>query len=169
MNLRKAVSLFFIFSVLFSSWTFAAEKASRPCKKEDLVGTWEMVSVRPVYDKKDPIFFPYQKFVFNQDSSMKSMASEQPFTKEWLDKFEKQSVEIDYSLSDKGLLTLTWQNRPHSEAAICAYVLSDVPAEVLAKVPKIDRGNLPKKGNITLSYLNNDGKIAYQKILKKVG
>ncbi len=147
---------------------FAGEKASRPCKKEDLVGVWEMVSVKPVHDKADAVFFPYQKFVFRQDASMKFMSSEKPFTKEWLDKFQKQPTEIDFTLDDKGLLTLTWQARPHSEFAICAYVLNEVPPEVLAKIPLSGREHLPKKGNVTLSFLNNQGKIAYQKILRKV-
>lgn len=147
----------------------ASEKASRPCTKEDLIGVWEMVGVSPVLDKKDPVFFPYQNFVFNQDSSMKSMVSQEPFTKEWVNKFKKQPVEIDYTLSDKGLLTLTWQNRPHSEQAICATVLSDVPADILSKIPAEERAHLPTKGNVAISYLNGEGKIIYRKILQKVG
>ena len=147
----------------------AADKASRPAAKADLVGAWEMVSVKPTYDKADPVFYPYQRFVFNGDSSLKVISSEQSFTKEWLEKFQKQPAEIDYSLSNKGLLTMTWNSRPHIASAICAYVLSDVPPEVLSKVPAAERGHLPKKGNVTLSYLNDEGKIAYQKILKKIG
>ncbi len=168
MNLKRTIGLFFTGLMFISCSALAAEKASRPCTKDDLVGSWDMVLVKPVYDKKDPVFFPYQRLEFKKDSSMKFISSEQPFTKEWLDKFEKQSPEIDYSLSEKGLLTLTWQTRPHSEVAVCAYVLSDVPAEVLAKVPASEREHMPRKGNVTLSYLNNEGKIAYQKILKKV-
>ena len=84
-----------------------------------------------------------------------------------MDKFQKQPAEIDYSLGEKGLLTLTWHSRPHSEVAVCAYVLSDVPSEILAKIPPSERAHSPKKGNITLSFLNQEGKIAYQKILKK--
>ena len=155
--------------LLVAGPTAAADKASRPCSKEDLIGTWEMVAVRPVLDKTDPVFFPNQRVMFSRNSSMKSISSEKPFTKEWLDKFQKQTAEIDYSLSDKGLLTLTWQSRPHSEQAICAYVLSDVPPELMAKVPAGERGHLPKKGNMTLSYLNPEGKISYQKIYKKIG
>lgn len=153
--------------LLFAGTASAADKASRPATKADLVGTWDMVSVKPVYDKTDPVFFPYQRFNFGADSSMKTMTSEKPFTKEWLDKFERQPAEIDYSLSNRGLLALTWQSRPHNEQAICAYVLSDVPADILAKIPADERVHLPKKGNLTLSYLSNEGKIAYQKILKK--
>ena len=99
---------------------------------------------------------------------MKSMVSEEPFTQEWLDKFEKQPREIDYSLDPKGLLTLTWQTRVHSEVAVCAVVLKDVPADVLAKMPEAERGTLPKKGNLALSFLNSQGKIAYRKILTKI-
>jgi hypothetical protein len=146
---------------------YAGDKASRPCKKEDLIGTWEMISVKPVYDKTDPVFFPFQKFVFKQDSSMKFISSEKPLTKEWLEKFQKQPVEIDYTLSDKGIVTMTWHSRPHNDSALCAYTLSDVPPELLAKIPPADRGHLPRKDDATLSYLNNAGKIAYQKILRK--
>ena len=145
-----------------------ADKLSRPCQKEDIIGTWEMVSVKPVRDKTDPVFFSYQRFVFNKDSSMKFMTSEKPLTKEWLDKFQKQPAEIDYSLNEKGILTLTWHSRPYSELALCAYVLSDVPTDVLAKIPPADRGHMPKKGNIALSYFDSAGRIAYQKILTRI-
>ena len=144
------------------------DRVSRPATKEDLVGAWELVSVRPVYDKTDPVFYPYQRFVFNKDSSMKFMVSEKPFTQDWLTKFTKQMPEIDYTISDKGLLTLSWQTRPHNESVVCAYVLKDVPADLAAKVPAPQRSRLPKKGNLTLSYLNNSGKIAYQKILTRI-
>ncbi len=170
MNFGRTMALFFILSTIHVSATFAeTQKASRACAKQDLIGIWEMVSVKPIHDKQDPVFFPYQKFVFNKDSSMKFMASEKPFTKDWLDKFQKQPAEIDYSLNEKGVLTLTWHSRAHTELAVCAYVLSDVPPEILAKIPPSERGHLPKKSNATLSYLNGNGKIAYQKILKKVG
>ena len=142
--------------------------ASRPAKKEDLVGSWDMVAVKPVYDKNDPVFYPYQRFVFGKDSSMKFMASEKPFTKQWLDKFAKQPPEIDFTLNEKGFLTLTWQTRPHNETAVCAYVLKDVPPEVLIKIPASERAHLPRKGNVTLSFLNSNGKIAYRKILTRL-
>ena len=147
----------------------AEEKVSRPAVKKDLVGTWELVSVRPIHDASDPVFYPYQRYVFNADASMKYMVSEKPFTKEWLDKFVKQPREIDYRVDEKGVLSLIWQNKPHQESAICAYGLKDVPAEVLAKVPEGKRKGLPKKGDLTLSFLNSQGKIAYQKVLTRVG
>ena len=163
------ISLWVCAGLLFlAASASAAEKASRSCTKEDLIGVWEMTSVKPVFDKSDPVFYPHQKFVFNKDSSMKFITSEKPITKEWQDKFNKQPTEIDYTLSNKGLLTLTWQSRPHNEQAICAYVLNDVPQDILAKIPAEERSGLPKKGNVTLSYLSREGKIAYQKILKEV-
>ena len=169
MNLKKCSWLLGMALLLGSVVSYAGEgeKASRPAKKEDLAGVWDMVAVKPVLDKTDAVFYPFQRFVFNKDSSMKFMVSEKPFTKEWLDKFQKQSSEIDYSLDARGLLTLTWQSRPHNEMAVCAYVLMDVPPNVLAKLPASERGRVPKKGNITLSYLNNQGKISYQKIFMR--
>ena len=165
---NKAWWIFGIFLLMSSTAGAETEKASRPATKTDLIGTWDMASVKPVLDKKDPVFFPYQRFVFGADSSMKSMVSEEPFTEEWLDKFNKQSREIDYSLSDKGMLTMTWQNRPHSEAAVCAFVLKDVPADVLSKMLPSERRSFPKKGNVALSFLNHEGKIVYRKILIKI-
>lgn len=168
-HLKKTVwaLLPFVFS---ATAVFAAEeKASRQAVKADLVGTWEMVSVRPIHDASDPVFYPYQRYVFNADASMKYMVSEKPFTKEWLDKFVKQPREIDFRVDEKGILYLIWQSKPHQEMAICALVLKDVPQEVLAKVPVDKRKGLPKKGDLTLSFLNSQGKIAYQKVLTRVG
>ena len=169
MDLRKKSSWLCLVLLLASVAAWAAdEKVSRPAKKEDLVGTWDMVTVKPEHDKSDPVFYAHQRFVFGKDSSMKFITSEDPFTKEWLDKFAKQPPEIDFSLSDRGLLTLTWQTRPHNETAVCAYVLKDVPPDVLTRIPLVERAHLPRKGNVTLSFLNSEGKIAYQKILTRV-
>ena len=146
----------------------ADEKMSRPATKADLVGVWEMASVQPIHDKNDPVFFPYQRFVFGGNASMKFISSEKPFTKEWLDKFKKQPAEIDFSVNEKGVLTLSWQKIVHAEKALCTYVLKDVPVEVLLKLPAERKKGLPKKGNLTLSFLNKDGRIAYQKVLSKI-
>ena len=146
----------------------AVDKASRPAIKKDVVGVWELVSVHPVLDSRDPVYYPYQRFVFNANATMKYMVSEKPFTKEWLDKFSKQAPEIDFRVDGRGILSLMWQKKPHQESAICAFVLQNVPADVLAKVPADKRKALPKKGNLTLSFLNNEGKISYQKVLTRV-
>ena len=146
----------------------AAESPSRPATKKDLVGTWELVSVRPVTDPKDPVFYPYQRYQFNGNSSMKYMTSGTPFTKEWLDKFRKEPAEIDFRVDERGVLSLMWQKIRHEESAICALVQKDVPAEVLAKIPADKRKGLPKKGDMTLSYLTPEGRIAYQKVLTRV-
>ena len=110
------------------------ERISRPATKQDLIGTWEMISVKPVTDKNDPAFFPYQRFTFQPDSSVKMMAAEKPFTKEWEDKFKKTPASVDYSLNEKGILTLSWQKRPHTEQVVCAYVTQDIPREKVARI-----------------------------------
>ena len=95
------------------------------------------------------------------------MSSEKPFAREWLDKFQKQTPEIDYSLDAKGILTMSWQKQLNSETSLCSFVLKDVPPEVLSKLSLARRKGLPKAGNLTLSFLGMDGRIAYQKVLSK--
>ncbi len=165
----KKILLGVLYGILITSFSYAANPSvSRPATKADLVGSWDLVSVRPIHDKKDPAFFSHQRYEFKQDSSMKFMVSQEPFNKEWLDKFTKQSNEINYSVTAKGLLTFTWSNKPFSESAIAAVVIQDMPKEVLDKMPAIERERLPKKGNLVLSFLNKSGKIAYQKVLAKL-
>lgn len=154
---------------LFSGAASAAENASRPATKKDLVGTWELVSVRPIHDAQDPVFYPYQRYQFNADSSMKYMTSDKPFDKQSLEKFRKQPAEIDFLVDEKGVLSMLWENRPYKETAISAIVQKEVPADVLAKIPAGGRKGLPKKGDLTISYLSAQGKIAYQKVLTRVG
>ena len=166
---KKVVCAIFLVGLWAAAASAETQHASRPCTKADLVGTWEMKSVSPMLDPKDAVFFQHQSFVFSGDSSMKFISSENSFTKDWLDKFESQPKLIDYSVNEKGFLTLTWQQKPHSETAVCAYALKDVPADVLAKVPEPERKGLPKKGDISLSFLNSAGKVAYRKILEKTG
>ncbi len=155
--------------ILVTTFSYGANPSvSRPALKTDLVGVWDLVSVRPIHDKKDPAFYPYQRYEFSQNASMKFMVSQEVFNKEWLDKFKKQPAEINYSVSDKGVLTFTWSSKPFSESAIAAVVVQDMPKEVLDKLPADEKDRLPKKGNIVLSFLNKSGKIAYQKVLAKI-
>ena len=169
---RKNARIFILGLVLFlAASAQAAEapspKASKPCTKAELIGAWDMVSVTPVLDNQDPTFYPYQKFAFNRDSSMKVMTSNKPFDAKALAAFKSQPSEINYSLDPKGILTMTWSTRPHTEYAICAYVLQEVPPEILKKIPAERRAGIPRKGNVTLSFIGRDGKIAFQKVLKK--
>ncbi len=170
---RKAVSFFILGLLLFSAAGAGAadappQKPIKACTKAELIGTWDVVSVMPVLNKQDPTFYPYQKFMFKGDSSMKVMTSEKPFDAKALAAFKSQPSGIDYSLDPKGILTMTWSTRPHTEYAICAYVLQEVPLELLKKIPAERRAGVPKKGNVTLSFVGRNGKIAFQKVLKKV-
>ncbi len=170
---RKNIRIFVLGFVLFSAASAGAadappQRPSKACTKAELVGTWDMVSVMPILNKQDPTFFPYQKFMFKSDSSLKVMTSQKPFDAKALAAFKAQPAEIDYSLDPKGTLTMTWSTRPHTEYAICAYVLQDVPPEMLKKIPAEKRAGVPKKGNVTLSFIGRGGKIAFQKVLKKV-
>ena len=164
--MKKFISILIALLISSSPLWAAPERVSRPATKSDLVGVWDMVSVRPVSDKTDPVFFPHQKFQFRPDSSLKVMVSDKAFSKESIDKFQKMPAAIDYSIDEKGVLTMTWQNRPHSETAVCAYVMKDIPVEMTAKLTSEQRAQLPKKGDVTLSFLNN-GKITYQKVLTR--
>ncbi len=158
-----------VFGMLISITANAVSpKVSEPATKKNLVGTWDLVSVKPVHDKKDPAFYPYQRYVFNSDSSMKFMVSDAPFNKEWVDKFKKQPNEINYTVSEKGILTLTWSNKPFTESVVAAYVVQDMPKEVIERLPVFEKAKLPRRGNIVLSFLNKSGKIAYQKVFSRV-
>lgn len=172
MRSRRRIVFISIAALFLSSHVEAATplagKVSKPCTKAELVGVWEMVSVMPAVSKKDPVFYPHQRFVFNGDSSMKVMTSEKPFDAKVLAAFKSQPTEIDYSLDAKGILTMSWSRRPHTELAICAYVLQDVPPDMLKKIPTEKRAGIPKKGNVTLSFVGRNGKIVYQKVLKKI-
>lgn len=174
MRKRAFLPILFVLCGFIAAQTASAAQAaaggpaSRPATKKDLVGTWELVSVRPVHDAKDPVFYPYQRYIFKADSGMKYMTSDKPFTKEWLDKFRRQPSEIDFRMNERGLLTMIWEKRAHQENAVCAFVLRDIPQDVLAKLPAERRKGLPKKGDLTLSFLNSGGHIAYQKVLSRV-
>ena len=165
--IRSAVCLVML-CLTTTATCWAADAPSRPATKQDLIGTWRLVSVRPVHDANDPTFFPYQQFQFNSNASMKFISSETALTKEWQDKFQKQPSEIDFTVNDRGILTLTWSKLAHSENAVTSFVLRDVPQELLLKMSPEARKGLPKKGNITLSFLNSKGKIAYQKVLERI-
>jgi hypothetical protein len=43
-----------------------------------------------------------------------------------------------------------------------------VPPDRLEKIPPERRKGLPKKGDVTLSFIDAHGQIAYQKVLRRV-
>jgi hypothetical protein len=163
----KKMAAFLI--LLLASQAQAAEnqKMIRPATRQDLVGTWDVVAVRPVKDPKDPAFFPHQRYLFKSDSSMKFMASPVPFDAESEKKFLKEPTSIDYTINEKGVLTLSWQARPYTEAMIAGVVIQEPPTEALSRLSAEQRRVLPQKGDLTFSYMS-DGKPAFQKVLKKI-
>ena len=158
--------------ILSSTTAFAAGKSVRPCATADLVGTWDMKSINSKIKAgpNDAFVWPYQRFTFDARGGVKQIASVKPLEqdKKSLDRFNNELTTSLYHVDAKGVLTISKLESPTPERCLCAYVVADVPAEVIAKVPEAKRANLPQKGNVALTYVNAKGKPVLVKALKKI-
>jgi hypothetical protein len=57
-----------------------SDDARRPCKRQDLIGTWYMINMAAsfAFSETDAWYFPYQMFVFGEDGSFKHWAGTKP-------------------------------------------------------------------------------------------
>ena len=61
-----------------------AKDVLRPCAPADLVGTWEVIRFAVVaparVDRSDPYFYPYQRYVFSANATMRHLTSKTRIT-----------------------------------------------------------------------------------------
>ena len=132
--------------------------AVRPARNADLPGTWAMVNL--VGDKADPsdsMFAPFQIFHFDSDGRMKFMTSAKPFTS--LALFEAAPLVTRYSLDKHGTLLLANPGWPTPRKYQCIVVL---------KGARGDDVKLPRPADVLLSGVDEAGRPAWSKLLRKV-
>ena len=128
----------------------------RPCSQSDLIGSWEMVGLKTsiAVDEDDPFFFKYQRFEFREDGHIRHMTSNKPFTDVAEGIMEAGPALVTFAIDEPGVLVIRNPSFPRPVYSLCGYILSKmIPSD--------------QPGDILLTDYGKDGKLAFQRHLRK--
>lgn len=149
----------------------ASQKTIRPCFVSDLLGTWEMknISAKIKINPGDPFAWPYQRIAFDRKGDVKQVTSTSPIegNTALIHKFNQSASTAKFAVDEGSILTITKLESPNSERCMCSYVMKDLPAEALVKLPESKRGQIPHQGDIVLTYANRSGQPILIKSFRK--
>jgi len=145
---------------LLAAVLLAAGPHLRSARNSDLPGVWMMVDITSngPSDPEDKTLAPYQIFGFEKSGGMKHMTSGKPFTAGQLELFRSAPFSTRYGLDGNGTLLLS---NPSWDAAL-KYQCRLVSKAEAASDPKS-----PRAGDLLLSSVDERGREAWSKVLRK--
>lgn len=138
--------------------------ALRPCTRGDLVGTWAMIrlgtapSVR--VDQSDPYFYPYQRYAFSADRSMRHLTATAPVGPEEQKAILSAPPTTTWTVDDTGRLLTRKSGAPGPEVDACQILLTKI-SDPRSPVP-----GLP--GDLLLTHYSEEGKPVARRLLRKM-
>ena len=138
--------------------------ALRPCTRGDLIGTWAMIrlgtapSVR--VDESDPYFYPYQRYAFSADRSMRHLTATAPVGPEQQQAILSAPPTTTWAVDDKGRLLTRKNGATAPEVDACQILLTKI-SDPRSPVP-----GLP--GDLLLTHYSEDGKPVARRLLRKM-
>jgi len=138
--------------------------ALRPCTRGDLIGTWAMVrlgtapSVR--VDQSDPYFYPYQRYAFSADRSMRHLTATVPVGPEEQKAILSAPPTTTWTVDDKGRLLTRKSGATAPEVDACQILLTKI-SDPRSPVP-----GLP--GDLLLTHYSEEGKPVARRLLRKM-
>jgi len=138
--------------------------ALRPCTRGDLIGTWAMIrlgtapSVR--VDPSDPYFYPYQRYAFSADRSMRHLTATVPVGPEEQQAILSAPPTTTWTVDDKGRLLTRKSGATAPEVDACQLLLAKI-SDPRSPVP-----GLP--GDLLLTHYSEDGKPVARRLLRKM-
>jgi hypothetical protein len=138
--------------------------ALRPCTRGDLIGTWAMIrlgtapSVR--VDQSDPYFYPYQRYAFSANRSMRHLAATAPVGPEEQQAILSAPPTTTWTVDDKGRLLTRKSGAMAPEVDACQILLTKI-SDPRSPVP-----GLP--GDLLLTHYSEDGQPVARRLLRKM-
>ena len=140
-----------------------ARDALRPCTREDLVGTWAMIRLGTArsaqVDRADPYFYPYQRYAFHTDSSMRHLTALARVSPDAQRSFLSEPSTITWTV-EKGRLLTRKDRAAAPEIDACQVLLAKVTD------PRSSIPGLP--GDLLLTHYGEDGQPIARRLLRKI-
>jgi len=138
-------------------------EALRSCTRADLIGIWAMIrqgtAPAALVDLADPSFYPYQRFAFRADGSLRHLAAPAPVGPEEQRVILSAPTTTTWAVDAKGRL-LTRKNGAAPEIDACQVLLAKV-SDPRSPIP-----GLP--GDLLLTHYGEDGKPIARRLLRKI-
>ncbi len=138
--------------------------ALRPCTRGDLIGTWAMIrqgtapSVR--VDATDPDFYPYQRYAFSADRSMRRLTATVPVGLEEQRTILSAPATTTWSIDERGRLLTRKNGAAAPEVDACQILLAKI-SDPRSSVPGL-------AGDVLLTHYGEDGKPVARRLLRKM-
>ena len=141
-----------------------AREALRPCRREDLIGTWAMIRLGTAraaqVDLADPDYYPYQLYAFHTDASMRHLTAPAPVGPAERRTILSAPSTITWTVDGNGRLLTRKDAAAAPEIDACAVLLAKV-SDPRSPIP-----GLP--GDLLLTHYGEDGKPIARRLLRKL-
>lgn len=135
-----------------------------PCVRADLVGTWAVIRFGSVLsarvDREDPYFYPYQRYIFHADASMRHLTSTTPVTPEDHRAILAAPVTTTWTVDDRGRLLTQKDGAPRPDVDACQVLVTKV-VDPRSRIP-----GLP--GDLLLTRYDESAKPIARRLLRKL-
>ena len=105
-------------------------EALRPCKAADLIGAWEVVrfGTAPSFlvDRTDPNFYPFQRFVFASNATMRHLTSNTRIARADHRALLAETAPVTWAVDGDGKLLLQKEGAVRLETIACAVLVKEV-------------------------------------------
>jgi len=139
-------------------------EALRPCTRTDVIGIWAMIrqgTARSVQvDSTDPSFYPYQRFAFRADASVRHLAAHATVGPEEQRVILSAPTTVTWSVDRQGRLLTRKDKGAAPEINACQVLLAKV-SDPRSPIP-----GLP--GDLLLTHYGQDGKPVARRLLRKI-
>ncbi len=164
---RPGLSVFLAALVWTSAGRVAAQEladVTRSCTPADLPGAWEVIRFGSVpsvrVDRSDPAFYPYQRYVFGKDATVRQLGSPTKITAADHRALLAAAAAGTWAVDEGGRLLLLPEGKARLERITCLVLVEEVVD------PKNRVRSLP--GDILLTYYDAAEKPAFRRQLRKL-
>jgi len=142
-----------------------ASDALRPCKAVDLLGAWEVIrfGAAPSFpvNRRDPYFYPFQRYVFAANATVRHLTSETRITPEGHRTLVAATPPATWAVNGEGKLLLQHPGATWVETAACAVLRKEV-IDPRSQVPALP-------GDVLLTHYDADKPVMRRQLRKLDG
>lgn len=142
-----------------------ATEALRPCRPADLIGAWEVIrfGAAPSFpvNRRDPYFYPYQRYVFAANATVRHLTSQTRITPEAHRALLAATSPATWAVDGEGKLLLQHPGATWLETAACAVLTKEV-IDPRSRVPALP-------GDVLLTHQDADTPVMRRQLRKLDG
>ncbi len=154
---------------ILGAWALVASaqelaEVTRPCSPADLIGAWEVIRVGTApgvrIDRSDPAFYPFQRYVFATDATVRHLTSETKITNADHRALLAVAAPWTWAVDANGRLLLLREGQATLDRSACLVLVKEVVD------PRSRSRSRP--GDLLLTHIDTDDRPLYRRQLRKL-